>query len=181
MADADTCLRLPLVPLEVGHLRLLREVDSPFLEGTDATIQDTLVTAAICALPSKDALALTRWYYRPVLWLWSLACRKCVWILEAAKLRRHINAALDVQNIKRVGKSKVTITSPLDQRLYQMLRAELHCDHGEALSYPVRDAMDLWVSLAEQRGAIELWSDEEIEVLKWHKEQEEKMRKEANN
>ena len=68
--------------------------------------------------------------------------------------------------------SDKAVTSPLHRRLYVMLRQELHMEHSEALSFPVREAIDTWASLAEQRGALELFTDDDMAYFEWHKEQE---------
>lgn len=175
MAHAQTVLKLPLVPLQVGHLKLLRESESPFFSGEQATILDVLCAALICAMPQSECGNVFKWWFRPAIWFWSLCCRikPDVWTIEAAKLRKHFNDALHLNRVKRAGQPDgKEVTSPLDRRLYQMLRAEINCSHDEALDYPVREAIDLWVTLAEQKGAVELWTDDELAHIEWHKQQE---------
>lgn len=178
MRHAVHVLSLPMASLQVGHLRLLTEHGSPFVSGDGADLGDLILAALICSMPQEQARkSINAWWLRLFMRCWGWRCARLanrgrlVWIMEAGKLRKHITDALATQGIKASNGGR-SMASPLHLRLYLVLKEELGLTHAEALDFPVRDAVDLWTTLAEKRGALEFWSEREREHMRIHREME---------
>ena len=77
-----------LRPLTLGHLRLLEIIESPFLSGGEAGIEDLAAALAICSLPFRAAHWMTgrRWALRIVAFACVVIVRnweKETWAMQA--------------------------------------------------------------------------------------------------
>lgn len=82
-------------PLNIGHLQFLRELDSPFVTGGEADIEDLILATFVCAQSHTLARrTVSAWWARPFVRLWGCAVWLAapVWTFEAAKLRKHLES-----------------------------------------------------------------------------------------
>ena len=168
-------LKLEMADLQVGHLRFLHELESPFLNNSREPKTDDLILAAlVCSMPHRDARKfLLRWYLKPFLRLWAWRTRKCNLVYEFAFFRNYLAESIETRKVKKANGGK-ELHTPLHQRLYLMLVEDMNHDPEEAWDVSVREAIDLWMARAEKQGALEYWSDQEIAHWEWHQEQERK-------
>lgn len=162
-------------PLQVGHLRFLHELDSPFVAGGSADLEDLILAAFVCAQSHTSARrSVGKWWAVPLIRFWAWACvrTKVIWTHEAARLRGYVADSFDLSRVKRSGGDGKEVSSPIHARLYNMLRGELDMTHTEAMNLTVKEAVDAWISLAEDKGAVELWSDRELAHFKFHEQAE---------
>lgn len=168
-------LKLEMADLQVGHLRFLHDMESPYVvESDQQDTADLLLAALICSMRWRDAAKhVGRWYLKPFLRFWSWRCRKCNLIFEAANFRKYLSDAISTPKIKKANGGKA-LKSPLHQRLYLMLVEDIGHDPERAWDLTVREAIDLWVARAEKQGALEFFSETEEAHIRLHREMNER-------
>ena len=173
MVDCVHVLKLGMVNLQIGHLRFLHELESPFVTGEETTTEDLLLAVLVCSLDHASARKhIGRWYMRPIVKLWGWRCAKsCNLIYEGGKFRKYLSDSMAARKVKKANGGK-SLYSPLHQRLYLMLVEDLGHNPCEVWDFPVREAIDLWMARAEKAGALEFWSDRELTHWEIHQQRE---------
>jgi len=156
------CLGLKLHELCLGHLFLLRELDSAFITREPITLKDLATSAFVCAHPYPDAAKRVRsllWQYIFVP-LWGFKTRKLDYDLEAEKFYNYLKEERATPRIRAdVCNDQRDFGSPFEWRLLSMLMTEFGLSYSEALAFPVAKSNCLWATLGETRDSFQLWNE----------------------
>ena len=155
------CLGLKLHELCLGHLFLLRELDSAFLTGERVTLPHLVTSVFICAHPYPSAAKRLRsllWSYLFVP-LWGFKTRKMDLSQEAQTFRAYLQEERVAPKIRaEVNNDRRDFGSPFEWRLLSMLMSEFHLSYTQALAFPVAKSNCLWATLGETRDSFKLWN-----------------------
>jgi|GEM_PF-4011282 len=146
------CIGVPLKPFSLGHLLLLRQMESAFVIGGRCSYPDFIATAFICVHSWEENLRLLRQPFRRWLFckVWSLLAGQFNVPIQVQVLAHHINAARETPEQKS-GKPGCTryLHSEWETRIYKFLRS-IGCEHVEALDMPLAVANALFISQLEE-------------------------------
>lgn len=160
-------LKLPLLPLSIGHLILLEQCGNPFLDPSES------ITSTIFCLPRLIEAAIicshsyerARWLnYNPVLplttsiWRWRI--RKCDTIKEAQIFKEYIREGLR-EPIIRPGNGRIPGT-PWYLQLKQFLMLIEGKSESEALNFSYRKAVVEYFAHYELQGQCEVRNSQEL-------------------
>lgn len=155
-----TCLRLRLLPLTVGHLFLLSELDCAAPEGGQFEgMADLLLAALVCAQPHEKARRMLGHFRRLSLFAfyWGWRCRKMDIPTEVYKMRLYLRAEQAMPPLQPISKEEGhSINAPWPWVLFEMLCSTYRMSKAEALSVPVCTANALWVVKANMEGRLNL-------------------------
>jgi hypothetical protein len=147
------CIGLPLKPFSLGHLLLLRHLDSAFVTGGQKTYNDFLTAVFVCAHSWEENQKILRSRFRQ--WL-----QVKVWSAFAG----NFNIARETPEQKD-GKPGATryLVSEWEARIYKFLRW-VGCSHIEALDMPLAVAQAMFIAELEEgeRASFKVERDDPI-------------------
>lgn len=179
---------LPLLPLTVGHLFVLREVRSPFVEveQREKTLGDILFAAFICAHHWSEARrslenrkGLDRWIAK-----WASRCRGIDLVKEVDKFFSYFSYYLTKPFQEDNGGA--ILQCPHEWVLLAILMADFHCTEEEAKDCSVAFATSLWCANAERLGKVRFtrfdsgWTARLSKSLEAQKRLDQKIKAEAD-
>lgn len=158
------CLGVSLVPLTLGHFFLLRQWDSAFLTGGQASIEDLIMGCFVCCQDAGSARRGLRSLLLPlVMKLWGRRARRSNLALDMIGFRRYIKdgtAAPSTVISHGAGDSMRDLNSPVEWRLLVMLMVDFHLTEAEALKMTMLKANVLWATLGDRDGKVQLVSEQ---------------------
>ena len=164
-ARSETCLRLRLKPLTLGHVFLLADLESVFVSGIDSGdhLAELSLAVFVCSQSTQDARSgLGRWWAKAFFRMWARACRRLTLTDESQRFVdwfKYQTAGPSVVTSTKAGESR-TIASPWWVNLLSTLMGELGIGYDDAMAMPIRTARQLLCALAEARGQMEIQSEE---------------------
>ena len=169
MLNGDYVLKLRMAPLQVGHLRFLHELESPYAghEGEISTA-DLILAAFVCSFPWRESKHyLNRWWTKPAMRFWGWRCRNLELTWEHAAFNAYLSDALKTRKIKNANGGK-SLSAPMHQRLWLMLVEELNHDPDKAWDVTVKDAVGMWSARAEKNGTLQFFTPEDEAFIDFH-------------
>jgi hypothetical protein len=160
------CIGLPLKPFSLGHLLLLRHLDSAFVTGGQKTYNDFLTAVFVCAHSWEENQKILRSRFRQ--WLqvkvWSAFAGNFNIPVQADILSNYIAAARETPE-QRAGKPGATryLVSEWEARIYKFLRW-VGCSNIEALDMPLAVAQAMFIAELEEgeRASFRVERDDPI-------------------
>jgi len=167
----DTCLRVELSHLQIGHLFLLQERGNPLAIGgtnTDISLDDLSDAVSICSNDWKQSRCYA-WEFlaNAKFFLWGLLCRKLDPVTELEKWDSYISHHLQkikAYTIHGPNGAPGVCNSPFEWLLLTSMISEFKMSRDEALSTPVREAIRLRISRSELDGRVKVKSQEDKEI-----------------
>jgi hypothetical protein len=156
------CLRLPLLPLTIGHLFFLHEIDSPVVGPGANCLGDLLLAVLVCAQPHEEARRmLTRrgghWRLSLLCYYWGWRCRHLDLPTEAAKFSEYLRDEQATPPLQPVPRSEARpIGAPWPWMLFEFVRWAYKLSAAEALNVTMREAAALWAIRADAEGRVTL-------------------------
>lgn len=150
-------------PLTVGHFFVLREFDSAFISGEQASIEDLIFACFVCCQAHDSAKrSLGSWLLPVVMRIWGWRARKSNLAREMMTFRRYIrDGTMAPRTVTSCGdgESMRELNSPMEWRLLIMLMVDFHLTEREAMSTAIVKANALWATLGDRDGKINLVSE----------------------
>jgi hypothetical protein len=157
------CLGVTLLPLTVGHFFVLREFDSAFISGEQASIEDLIFACFVCCQdPAAAKRSLRSWLLPIAMRLWGWRAVKCNLAREMMTFRSYIrDGTAAPRTVISMGgdDSMRELNSPMEWRLLVMLMVDFHLTEREAMATTVIKANALWATLGDRDGKINLVSE----------------------
>lgn len=163
--------RLKLHPIELGHLFLLRDFQSPYLIDSGystATKHDAMLFAFVMCSNYERALArlaspLSGFWMRVYRWI----SRKCDFDVENAKIvaftqdqHQHLKMAFHMSD-----SNKWDSEAPLEYSLLTSSMTELNMSRHEAFRTPIRMLQNMLAIRATQTGPASILTEKQIRVI----------------
>src|ERR1051325_382117 len=127
------CLGLRLEQLALGHLFLLADVSSPFLQGGVVSVVDLSNAVFICSQHWRKAdRDLRRWWFPFFARLWGVRCRKMDLNAEQEKFAVYFREETDFPLAKQDQHAAREYGSPWWWRLLAIMMADFHLSGGTA-------------------------------------------------
>lgn len=165
---AFTCYCLDLRPLSVGHLHLLREIDSPYPYGDFHTESDLRLAAFICSKPwslSKRFIDGKSFWFRRV--VWKALTGLLPFDEEHERFLEYLSANLNGIATKTIvahpGIGVDTVVTPFEWVLLGSLTQRM--PYADAMDLSVWRALRLEVAIAERDGKADVVSDELLDLF----------------
>lgn len=165
---AYNCYCLDLEPLSIGHLILLRELDSPYPHGSVHTETDLRLAAWICSVPCAKArrrlAGASSWLSRTT---WKALTAICDFESEhlafSTYLADHLSGIATKTKISHPEVGVCTMESPYEWVLLAALCK--YMPYSEAMNFPVWRALRLETATAERDGTTEVVSEELLDLF----------------
>lgn len=163
-----TCYCLDLEPLSVGHLHVLREIDSPYPYGDFHTESDLRLAAFICSKPwsvSRRFINGRSFWLRRVAWktLTSLLPFEGEHERFLEYLFANLNGIATKTKVAHPGIGADTVVTPFEWVLLGALTQRM--PYADAMDLSVWRALRLEVAIAERDGRADVVSDELLELF----------------
>lgn len=151
-------LRMQLVPLTLGHLELLDELDiDPF--GNWTVPQFILLTVVLAQSHRQSRADLKRWWFPAFLWFLGFINRKSNPTEDAERMGEWIAGQVSgPRPMRDLGKKGGQCAAPLHVNLMANVLQKFSLSLDDARSLPVRRAKQLVMAAAEAAGEVELVS-----------------------
>ncbi len=168
------CLGARLEPLTVGHIFLLRRLESPFISQQPITAVRLFEAVFVCCQSHQKAeVNMQRWWAGLVLWCWGRLHRKTDMNAEAEKFEVYLTENFSVARIKpQKNRSTTEAGAPWELRILIALMFQFHWSEETALDCPLVKANALLAAHAEARGDLELWTDRERDFWEFARQQD---------
>lgn len=157
------CLGVNLQPLTVGHFFVLRQFESAFISGEQASIEDLIFACFVCCQDHDSAKRSLRSWLLPVaMRLWGWRARKCNLAREIMTFRRYIrDGTMAPRTVTSFGdgESMRELNSPMEWRLLVMLMVDFQLTEAEAMRMRIVKANALWATLGDRDGKVNLVSE----------------------
>lgn len=149
-----------LLPLTLGHLFLLREKGSVFLDDGFASqlngqdlFDELLLGVFVCARPHRKARKeLSSWLFPWFLRYWGWKYKGQWDVLFAGRIfQNYLSQSLSAPPSMSPPDGRIT-TTPVEWRLYAILLADFHLSPESALDTPAAAATALWAANADRLG-----------------------------
>ena len=133
------CLGLPLEPLTLGHIFLLRDYDVDALDPKD--FGELILTVFVCSQPWRESRSAIR-RFRTKLFLswWGFRVRKLKFADQVALLVAYLQRNIEHPEFV-IGEHQKDCASPLPFRLLGVATRMLHQSWDTALDIPIRTLM----------------------------------------
>lgn len=152
-------LGLPLEPLSIGHLFLLADIASPFVQGGSLLLVDLSNAVFICSQPWKQSKRDShRWWFPFFLRLWSRRCRKMNLEDEHAKFTEYWREQTDFPIAKQDKFAERDFGSTWWWRLLAIMMSDFHLSEEQVLDMPATKAAMLFAAKKEAEGKLQLWT-----------------------
>lgn len=146
------CIGVLLKPFSLGHLLILRQMQSAFVTGGARTFSDFIAAAFVCAHGWRENQKLLRSPFRRWLQcrLWALFAGRFNVPVQVQVLQEYINDAREVPE-QKAGKPGATryLHSEWDTRLYKLMRAS-GFSHIETMDSPLALVNALFIAQLEE-------------------------------
>jgi len=169
---APTVLGLRMEAFTVGHAILLHRMGSPFIVGGHADAHSLVEAVIVCSQSAIESVKTmgSRLGWFP-LWLMRSRVKKANLLAECEKLKSWIEAQSDCPEILQKPGSKLkSPTMPWPERILVGL-VSIGFDESTVINMPVVDAERFYLTNAELRGDVELWSDKQEALWRYAQEQ----------
>lgn len=166
-------LGLRMDAFTVSHAILLHRMGSPFIVGGQVDAESLVEAAIICSQPAMESVATMGSMFRWVpLFLMKSRLKKANLLAECEKLKIWIEAQSDCPEILQKPGSKLkTPTMPWPERILVGL-VGIGFSETTVMQMPVLDAERFFLTNAELRGDVELWSDNQEALWRYAQEQQ---------
>ncbi len=160
-----SALKLPLLPLSIGHLELLEQSGNPFLDPdcpAHIFILPRLMEAAlICSQTVEDARAMDHDILLGLkIKIWGWRIRKCDTVKEAQIFKEYIKQGMR-EPITRPGNGRIP-GAPWYLQLRQFLEMRKGKSESEAVNYPYTKAVWEFCAYYEAEGQAEIRNSQEL-------------------
>lgn len=156
------CLGLPLEQLSLGHVFLLAESSSPFLEGGPVTVVNLSDAVFNCSQHwTKTEQDSRRWWFPWFLRLWAWRSRELDFEIERNKFVAYFTEQTDFPLAKMRQHAQREYGSPWWWRLLAIMMSEFNLSEQEAMDMSVLRAALLFSAKAEFDGKLKLWGKED--------------------
>lgn len=146
------CIGVPLKPFSLGHLLLLKKMESSFVSGGGTTYPDFIAAAFVCVHSWDENLRMIQRPFRRWLFckVWSFLAGRFNVPIQAQVLAHHINSAREMPESKP-GKPGATryLFSEWETRIYKLLRS-IGLSNVEAMDAPLAMANAILVAQLEE-------------------------------
>lgn len=179
-------LRMPLLPLTLGHLFILSDEECAYAVQEKPEFSDLLLACLVCSTPhSESERNLRARGLKPTMRIWAWLARRCNLAVEFVKFQAFWDECHTMPGLTATGRdSREEVGSPLHWRLLAMLMADFHMPRAEALNITVREAICLSAVQAERTGAARIswtpWRERFWQRTQELKAQEAKLREGLN-
>jgi hypothetical protein len=150
------CFGLPLLPLTLGHVFLLRELDSPFVthRESDDLFDDLLLAVFVCAQHHETARCELGKKRRLSLFLayWGWRCRKIDIVTQAKIFQAYLLHYRTCPNVS--GVSEFLPASPQEWRTLAMLTHHFGYSERAAMDCPIAFATAIWAADGDRCGTL---------------------------
>lgn len=154
------CLGLRLERLSLGHVFLLSDIESPFLQGGSVSVVDLSNAVFICSQPWRQAAVDSRrWWFRLFEKLWAFRCRNANLETEQDKFAAYFKEESDFPIAKGGLFKEREFGAPWQWRLLAIMMSEFNLSEDDALDMPVIKAALLFSAKAEYDGKLQLWTE----------------------
>lgn len=166
-----TAFKLQLFPLELGHLFILRNLQSPYLLDSEirvATRFDALMFAFVACSTFERA---NKRMLSPLLgfWLWcfKLVSRKCSFQEENQRIQNFLSSQYQVLQMayKKESANQWVSETPYEYSLLCSAMTELNMTMTEAMRTPIKMLSNLLAVRSTQTGPSAILNDRQIHVL----------------
>lgn len=156
--DRVAVLGVRLVPLTLGHLFLLDELDID--SGMEWTASRLRVAVVACALPAQEARKTLFSSWLPVVAsLWKWRTRKADYSAELGEFLDWYNEQCSGPDVIRDSKgSSDEFAAPMHLSLLAIAMHKFHMTEEVAMQMPVRKLRQMIVALGEVMGEIKPWT-----------------------
>jgi len=163
-----TCYLLNLEPLSLGHLFLLKELESPYPDGTLHTEAELRIAAWICSAPwLRSRRILTRWHSGFFRAFWKSVTPLCDFEREHSNFCQYLSANLNgILTKTRISHPSIgpdTYDTPFEWTLLAGLVKRM--SYSEAMELPVWIALRLQTATAEGEGKLDVVSDDTLRLF----------------
>ncbi len=161
-------LGLRLLPMTVGHLFLLHEMDASYLSPVgEASIADIIASAFVLAQPYKDSRAIIGTKRaRLFCWIWGIRCRKLNLAHEIGKFSAYLKDQYTAPSMRPSDPDRAKyLNAPEHWRLLGMLMSVFGMSESEAMDTPLVKARCLAAVDAERNGVIDLTHTRATDIL----------------
>lgn len=160
-------LGLRLLPLQLGHLRLLHAVGSPFLvAGSKRSVGDLALAVFICANDCLVVTALEMADREAAFAEWGALASQQDFEAAAAEFDAFLAAwCIEPEQWRAEGERTRRAGTPWWQLVHVALCAHMGLDRAEAWHCPVPEALRSYAAIGELAGHVEVVSDEEKAAL----------------
>lgn len=156
------CLGLPLEPLSIGHLFLLADNSSPFIEGGRVTVVNLSDAVFICSQHwTKAESDSRRWWFPWFLKLWARRSRKLDFGTEQKKFAAYFAEQTDFPLAKQDRRATREFGSPWWWRLLAIMMAEFNLSEKQAMDMQAMRAALLFSAKGEADGKLKLWNQQD--------------------
>lgn len=170
-SQAPTVLGLRMDAFTVGHAILLHRMRSPFIVGGHVDAKSLIEAAVICSQSAEESVKTMASAFRWIpLWLMRSRVKKANLLVECEKLKSWIEAQSDCPEILQKPGSKLkSPTMPWPERILVGL-VGIGFSEASVMQMPVLDAERFYLTNAELRGDVELWSDKQEALWRYAQE-----------
>lgn len=160
MSTNHVCLRLRLEPLSIGHLFVLGDISSPFIEGGPVSIVQLSDAVFICSQHwTKAEKDNRRWWFPWFLKLWARRSRGLDIEAERVKFSAYFAEQTDFPLAKMDRFARREYGSPWWWRLLAIMMSEFNMPEASAMNMNARRAAMLFSAKAELDGKLKLWTN----------------------